>query len=206
MFIADKIKISKKTENIAVFTLIMLYLLVYLYRLFVLKSSVVTIDFKSSVLYKVFLKFYLPWKEFNFMTIIKERNIFMFILLSIVTCGIYPLYFYYKLAEDMNIVCDGDGERTTEYIIAFLLSIITCGFYMFYWFYKIGNRLQANAPRYGLSFQENGTTVLLWLILGSLLCGIGAFIGINIIIKNINALGERYNSNAAAYYKNNTQQ
>lgn len=75
-----------------------------------------------------------------------------------------------------------------------LLSIVTCGFYSYWWYYKIGNRMQANAPRYGLQFQENGTTILLWMIFGVLLCGIGPFVAMHILIKNVNALAAAYNA------------
>ena len=40
---------------------------------------------------------------------------------------------------------------------------------------------------------ENGTTVLLWLIFGSFLCGIGAFVAMHILIKNTNAICNAYN-------------
>ena len=83
-----------------------------------------------------------------------------------------------------------DDRGLLSYI---LLSIITCGIYSWVWYYKLGNRLAANAPRYGLSFQENGTTVLLWLVFGALLCGIGPFIAMNILIKNSNRICNAYN-------------
>lgn len=74
-----------------------------------------------------------------------------------------------------------------------LLSIVTCGFYGFYWYYSLGNRLAENAPRYGMNFQENGTTVLLWYLVGAFACGIGPFVAMYIIIKNTNALCGAYN-------------
>lgn len=84
--------------------------------------------------------------------------------------------------------------KTDRSVIGWLLlSIVTCGFYSLYWYYKIGNRLQANAPRYGLMFQENGTTVLMWQIVGALLCGLGPIFAMNIIIKNTNAMATAYN-------------
>ena len=59
--------------------------------------------------------------------------------------------------------------------------------------YCLGNRLAANAPRYGMNFQENGTTVLLWYLVGAFLCGIGPYVAMHILIKNANALGVAYN-------------
>lgn len=102
-----------------------------------------------------------------------DRSLIGWLLLSIVTCGIYSYYFLYCLARDINTMCQEDGDSTPGIAAFILLSFVTCGFYALYWYYKIGNRLQANAPRYGLVFQENGTTILMWQIVGALLCGLG---------------------------------
>ena len=74
------------------------------------------------------------------------------------------------MAHDVNIACEGDGQSTAGLVQFIVLSFITCGIYSWYWYYKLGNRLAANAPKYGINFQENGTTVLLWLLFGLLLC------------------------------------
>lgn len=122
-----------------------------------------------------------------------DRGLLAYILLSIITCGIYSYYFLYKMAHDVNIACEGDGEETAGLVAFILLSLVTCGIYAWIWYYKLGNRLAANAPRYGMTFQENGTTVLMWLLFGSLLCGIGPFIAMNILIKNSNRICNAYN-------------
>lgn len=122
-----------------------------------------------------------------------DRGVIGWLLLSIVTCGIYSYYFLYCLARDINVMCQDDGDSTPGLAAFILLSFVTCGFYALYWYYKIGNRLQANAPRYGLMFQENGTTVLMWQIVGALLCGLGTIFAMNIIIKNTNAMATAYN-------------
>ena len=122
-----------------------------------------------------------------------DRSLVMYILLSLITCGIYPLYFIYKIADDVNAMCEGDGEKTSGLLKYFLLTIVTCGFYPFYWYYKIGNRIQKNGPRYGVSIQENGTTILLWQIVGALLCGLGPLIAMHILMKITNQLAMAYN-------------
>ena len=91
-------------------------------------------------------------------------------------------------------MCREDGEKTGGLLAFILLSFVTCGFYGLYWEYKLGNRLAANAPRYGLAFQENGTSVLLWYLVGALLCGIGPWVAMHILIKNTNALAAAYNA------------
>ncbi len=122
-----------------------------------------------------------------------DRSLIAYILLNFLTCGIYSWYFIYALARDVNAACAGDGRSTAGLLKLILLSFITCGFYSLYWYYALGNRLAANAPRYGLAFQENGTTVLLWQFIGVLLCGIGPFVAMHIIIKNTNSLCGAYN-------------
>ena len=127
------------------------------------------------------------------MRIQENRSLITYILLNIITCGIYGFYFLYSIARDVNIICDGDGSKTGGLVQFILLSYITCGIYAIYWYYAIANRMAENAPRYGLNFQENGTTVLLWYIIGSFVCGIGPYVAMYIIIKNMNALAHAYN-------------
>lgn len=78
-----------------------------------------------------------------------------------------------------------------------LFSIITCGIYTLFWLYKQGNRIQNTGRKYGLEINENGTTLLLWPLLGILLCGFGSLIGIFVsyyyFITNINKLCIAYN-------------
>lgn len=123
-----------------------------------------------------------------------DRSLVTFILLDIITLGIYGYYFIYRIAADVNVACSGDGKNTGGLVKFILLSIITCGIYAWYWYYSLGNRLADNAPRYGLHFQENGTTVLLWLVFGSLICGIGQFVAMHILIKNTNEICKAYNN------------
>ena len=122
-----------------------------------------------------------------------DRSLLTYILLTIVTCGIYGFYFQYTIARDVNNVLGDDGEQTAGLVAYIFLSLITCGIYSYIWLYKLGNRLAANAPRFGLNFQENGTTILMWNLFGSLLCCIGPFIAMHILIKNTNAICMAYN-------------
>ena len=129
------------------------------------------------------------WKR----PVTENRDFVLYVILTIITCGIYGLVFLYSMIQDVNTVCDGDGEHTRGLMGLILLSLVTCGIYSFYWYYCLGNRLAKNAPRYGMSFQENGTTVLLWMVIGSLLCGLGSWVANYIIIKNCNQLCAAYN-------------
>lgn len=122
-----------------------------------------------------------------------NRSLLMYILLNFITCGIYGYIFIYGLSGDVNDVCDGDGQKTGGLLAYLLLGFITCGIYDFIWWYKLCNRISVNGPRYGVTIQENGTTFLLWSLLGSLLCGIGPFIALHQVLRNMNTLCAAYN-------------
>lgn len=128
-----------------------------------------------------------------------DYSIGLFILLSILTCGIYGYYIVYKLASDVNQICAEDGEKVGGLAAYILLSFLTCGIYNIYWLYKIQNRMHAIAPRYGVVVGEDGGTVLLWIIVGMLLCVICQYVAYNIVFKTANKLGMAYN---AKYFYN----
>ncbi len=130
---------------------------------------------------------------------IKQRSFGIYLLLSIITCGIYSIIFWYQYTEDINEICRGDGHESPNYIIVILLSIITCGIYGYIWYYSQANRLQAAANKYGISIQGDGTIVLLWMILGSLLFGIGPFIAFYILINNMNQVAIAYNNDSPKF-------
>lgn len=122
-----------------------------------------------------------------------NRGLLKYILLNLVTCGIYSYIFMYGLANDANEVCEGDGEKTGGLLAYILLNLVTCNIYHYVWWYKFCNRMAANGPRYGVSIQENGTTYLLWTLVGLFLCGVGPFIALYQALRNMNALCAAYN-------------
>lgn len=123
---------------------------------------------------------------------VKKRGLAGLILLSVITFGIYGLYWIFTLAKDVNAICDGDGKKTGGLLKYLLLGIITFGIYDLIWIYMLGDRLQENAQRYNATIKESGGTILLWYILGSFII-VGPFIALHIIIKNTNALADGYN-------------
>ena len=129
-----------------------------------------------------------------------DRSLLTYIVLTIVTCGIYGWWFLSEMGKDVNKICEGDGETTTTGgIKLFLLSIVTCGIYQYWWYYSVSDRMCNNAKRYGVPMTENGTTVLLWMVLGSCIV-VGPFIGLNIIFKNANKLARAYKGETVTYY------
>ena len=95
---------------------------------------------------------------------LQKRNVAMAIVLSIVTCGIYSLYWFIKLTDEMNFVTG--TQQDTSGGVALLLTIVTCGIYGYYWAWKQGDKLD---KYYG----THGSRGVLYLILN--------FIGLGIV-------------------------
>lgn len=71
---------------------------------------------------------------------VKERNIVLCIVLSIVTCGLYGIYWFVVLHNDMNTLTPGDAYQTSG-AMALVLTLVSCGIYGWYWAYKMGEKV-----------------------------------------------------------------
>ncbi len=71
----------------------------------------------------------------------KNRNVALVVLFSILTCGIYSIYWFYVTAEDLNM--EDPDDPLMNYILALLLGIITCGIFTIYWEYKFFKKVDA---------------------------------------------------------------
>lgn len=75
-----------------------------------------------------------------------QRNIAICIVLSIVTCGIYGIYWMIKVVDELNEA--SDNQNGTSGGMVFLLSLVTCSIYLWYWMYKAGELVnKAKAAR-----------------------------------------------------------
>ena len=61
------------------------------------------------------------------------------IILSVVTCGLYNIYWNYRQMEAMNALL---ARREFDFAKWAILTIVTCGIYHIYYEYRMGNELQ----------------------------------------------------------------
>ena len=94
---------------------------------------------------------------------IKERNIVVAILLSIVTCGIYGIYWFITLTDDVSRANDDPSFTGVK---AFLFTLITCGIYSIYWNYKIGKEMFEANQKHGITANDNSIMYLILSIFG----------------------------------------
>lgn len=95
----------------------------------------------------------------------KERNIALCIILSIITCGIYGIYWFIVMTDDAVRANEGK-EYNTSGGTAFLLTLITCGFYGIYWYYKMGKALYVAKQDRGINSSDNSVLYLILALIG----------------------------------------
>lgn len=124
------------------------------------------------------------------MGVVKKRDLVLAIVLSLVTCGFYGIYWTISLVNEVNYICD-EPEAMSGAMV-FLLSLVTCGVYMMIWFYNAGGRLDRAKSAVGLYPSNSGT---LYCILP--LFGLG-IVTMALIQSEVNNLVDtKYNGNNA---------
>ena len=98
---------------------------------------------------------------------IQERNIVVAIVLSLVTCGIYALYWVYKMTEEMKEL---SGDESLNGVMAVLLPLVTCNIYGLIWSYKVGIAVPAARAKVGQTGEDKS---ILFLVL--------EFVGLSIV-------------------------
>ena len=90
---------------------------------------------------------------------IVRRSVPVCIILSIVTCGIYLLYWFVCATNEADAVTEEYGPGGG---MSLLFSFLTCGIYGIYWGWKMGDKLDASRARHGVVL---GSFAILFLVL-----------------------------------------
>lgn len=128
-----------------------------------------------------------------------NRGLLKFILLNLITLGIYSIVFYTRLGKDINeIAGPHDGRYTMHYCyLIFLVLPATCGIAVFVWFHRISARIGRDLAYRGIAYNFGALDYWLWNILGSLFL-IGPFVYIHRLCKAMNLLSADHNINGYA--------
>jgi len=90
------------------------------------------------------------------------------IILSLITCGLYNIYWNYRQFQAMNALL---GREEYKFLMWLVLSIVTCGLFHIYYEYKMGSDLYTylkeqgrdpnpNLPVIGLVLACFGLTII----------------------------------------------
>ena len=123
-----------------------------------------------------------------------NRSLIKYILLSIVTFGIYAIVFWYSVGENMNVLASRhDGRKTMNYILVILLAALTLGILPLVWMNNVYGRVGAEVSRRGLNYEIGASTFWLWGVLGAFII-VGPFISMHKLCTAMNLLVADYNA------------
>ena len=113
--------------------------------------------------------------------LLTKREIALAIVLSLVTCGFYSIYWFIVMTDEANKV---SGDNATSGGMAFLFNILTCGIYGLYWYYKMGQKLYLAGKTYNKDIADDS---IVYLLLGIFGLGIVSYC---LIQNNLNKFAE----------------
>lgn len=125
-----------------------------------------------------------------------NRGLLKFILLSIITFGIYGIVVLSSVSTDINIIAGRyDGKKTMHYcLVYFIFSWLTFGIVPIVWLHKLSARIGNELNRRGIGYSFGAGTFWGWDILGCLIF-VGPFIYMHKLLKSMNLLSEDFNIN-----------
>ncbi|MBQ2971404.1 MAG: DUF4234 domain-containing protein [Ruminococcus sp.] len=123
-----------------------------------------------------------------------NRGLLKFILLSLITFGIYGIVVMTSISTDINLIASRyDGKKTMHYcLLIFLITPITLGIASIVWCHKISARIGAELTRRGINYSFGASSYWLWGVLGSIIV-VGPFVYYHKFFKSMNLLSADYN-------------
>lgn len=110
---------------------------------------------------------------------------------------IYPLVIKIKMVNEINLICENDGNKTMHYLLMCLFSILTFGIVYLVYVYRLQNRLYQNAEEYGARVTVTGGTIVLCKLLSLVTAGASGIVAESIILKSFNDIAYGYNNGKA---------
>lgn len=99
---------------------------------------------------------------------VQKREVVKCIIFTIITLGIYGMYWVAKINDDTKVLAKDDQMPSGGMVVLF--TIITCGIYGFYWAYKMGQLLyKAKKDRNMESAKDNSVLYLVLEIVFSII-------------------------------------
>jgi hypothetical protein len=95
------------------------------------------------------------------------------LFLCVITCGLYYLYFIYKVSQEIE---DFQGHADYSPGLEVLLTIVTFSLWNYYWDYRVGKRMAEMAGSVGLPATDNS---IIYIVLN--LCGAGPVAGVGLV-------------------------
>ena len=98
-------------------------------------------------------------------SLVENRSIVLWIILSLITCGIANIVWFVYMVNDVNKICD-DEKSNDSGATVLLLTLITCGIYGIIYFYQVGSRMERAGKKYNMQISDNSVLYLVLYLVG----------------------------------------
>lgn len=115
---------------------------------------------------------------------VKEKNITLSIILSLLTLGIYTIYWMSEITKDVDIITNNPEKRSGGMV--FLLSVITLSIYPIYWWYENGRLIEKYDEENEIECRSNDVLYLILTIISRVTLWPLALINYGMIQADIN--------------------
>ena len=126
-----------------------------------------------------------------------DRSLLKLILLSLISFGIYGLWFLHDVSKDINDICKEDGRQTAGLLQYIIFTVLTLGIYAYVWYYRLAGRIENYCHRHDIPTDLSAKTIAVIFVVGVLAASMGGSLimlfAYYIIIKNLNVICARYN-------------
>lgn len=124
----------------------------------------------------------------------RARGMILFVLLNIVTLGIYGLVVLSHVSQEINLIAsDYDRKNTPYYCLAAFLSFITLGIYGVIYMNNLCARIGNELKRRNIKYKFSEASYWGWNVFGVLLVGIGPLVFWHKFFKAMKKLIADYN-------------
>ncbi len=127
-----------------------------------------------------------------------NRGLIAYYILSLITFGIYPMYFIHRVHVELNEACKEDGKKTRGFFLFLVFGIITIGIYPICWWCFAASRMNDMMTRNNMKPRIGAVSWLCWNIFGVLLFGLGPIIAMYKFIHSLNDVNEIHNQQIRA--------
>lgn len=121
-----------------------------------------------------------------------HRGFVKWLLLTIITFGIYDLYSIHVIGRETNVSCAADGKKTRGLAAYILFSILTLGIYGIVWHVLVCDRFQNRLEKAGQKSPVSAVSWVLWNYVGALIL-VGPCVAKSKLFQGLNRCNELYN-------------
>jgi len=123
-----------------------------------------------------------------------NRGLLKFILLSLITFGIYGIVVMSSVSQDINVIATRyDGKKTMHYcLVLFVFSWLTLGIVPLVWFHRLSARIGNQLNRRGIAYSFGAGSFWGWGVFGIFIL-VGPFIYYHKLFRSMNLIAGDYN-------------